>query len=68
MFSVYINVEWCNKLKVIKYLFKYINKGLDRIIIIIKDNNFKLGNGYVEILEEDEIKIYLGYNRYFFVC
>ncbi|XP_058776863.1 uncharacterized protein LOC131651212 [Vicia villosa] len=55
-FQAHINIEWCNQGTSVKYLFKYINKGYDRITATVVDttNDGSSLNGNL-----DEIKQYL---------
>ncbi|XP_058733727.1 uncharacterized protein LOC131605382 [Vicia villosa] len=55
-FQARINIEWCNQGTSVKYLFKYINKGYDRITATVVDttNDGSSLNGNL-----DEIKQYL---------
>ncbi|XP_042012019.1 uncharacterized protein LOC121760408 [Salvia splendens] len=58
----HINVEWCNQSRSIKYLFKYINKGYDRVTTSF----FQSGAGGTERCI-DEVSLY--YNcRYISSC
>lgn len=55
-YRAHINMEWCNQSDSIKYLFKYINKGYDRITAAIESGTAEGNN---QEREHDEIKQYL---------
>ncbi len=56
-YNAHINVEVCNNIRVIKYLFKYVYKGHDCATVEIsrQSDNATKGN----VVEVDEIKKYL---------
>nr|GEZ89640.1 helicase [Tanacetum cinerariifolium] len=67
-YQEHINVEWCNRLKEIKYLFKYLNKGPDRATIVIQENIRSGDDGTInKVTEVDEIKNFSNY-RYLAPC
>ena len=65
-YQAHINVEWCNQSGAVKYLFKYINKGPDRITAGIYVNDESNVDGVIQ-RPIDEIKAYLNC-RYVFAC
>ncbi|XP_035838072.1 uncharacterized protein LOC110900754 [Helianthus annuus] len=65
-YQCHVNVEWCNQSGSIKYLFKYINKGHDRVTAsVFQANSTK--NNTEQIVVIDEIKAYLDC-RYISAC
>ncbi|XP_019199145.1 PREDICTED: uncharacterized protein LOC109192894 [Ipomoea nil] len=62
-YKAHINVEWCNQSRSIKYLFKYVNKGNDRVTAeFYKTTMDEAGNEMV-----DEIDMYYDC-RYISAC
>ncbi|KAG4906817.1 hypothetical protein JHK82_055469 [Glycine max] len=56
-YQAHINIEWCNQSTSIKYLFKYINKGYDRVTaVMVHDDNEIVPHAKTP---NDEIKEYL---------
>ncbi|KAL7616464.1 hypothetical protein Lser_V15G00051 [Lactuca serriola] len=65
-YQAHMNLEWCNQVGSIKYLFKYINKGPDRITASIVDPT-KKKKQQIENNDHDEIGEF--YNcRYISAC
>jgi len=62
-YQAHINVEWCTRSKAIKYLFKYINKGLNRATIFVQENVTRNEISGLKII----INVYLDC-RYIFAC
>jgi hypothetical protein len=67
-YNAHINVEWCNKTHMIKYLFKYVTKGSDRARIYFEltanTNNASPGP---QITPPNEIREYID-ARYLSTC
>jgi len=56
-YDAHINVEVCNTIRAVKYLFKYVYKGHDRATVEISRQNDNATEG--NVVDTDEIKKYL---------
>jgi len=56
-YDAHINVEVCNNIRAIKYLFKYVYKGHDHATVKISHQSDNAIEG--NVVEADEIKKYL---------
>jgi hypothetical protein len=67
-YNAHINVEWCNKSNMIKYLFKYVTKGSDRAKIYF-DVTAKTSNASPgpDLAPRNEIQEYID-ARYLSAC
>lgn len=67
-YQSHMNMEWCNQIGSIKYLFKYINKGPDRITVALCSSNNRHSEANTNVNEsEDEVKQYFDC-RYVSAC
>jgi len=55
-YDAHINVEVCNNIRAVKYLFKYVYKGHDRVTVEISHQSDNATEG--NVVETDEIKKY----------
>ncbi|XP_050205787.1 uncharacterized protein LOC126655597 [Mercurialis annua] len=58
-YEAHLNTEFCCYSSLVKYLFKYISKGSDRIRAVIETNNPIDQNTNTNNIERDEVKSYL---------
>jgi len=69
-YQAHINVEWCNTSNAIKYLFKYVTKGVDKATILIEKGTtttFDTEDTTRVVKERNEIQEYLDC-RYLSAC
>ncbi|OMO96975.1 DNA helicase PIF1, ATP-dependent [Corchorus olitorius] len=58
-YQAHINVQWCDKRMLVKYLFKHVHRGPEKARIVMVDNVVDREDGNQEVHNVDEIKTYL---------
>ena len=58
-YQSHLNVEVCNRSRAIKYLFKYINKGPDRVRVLLQEPRVSTNQHNTNEEQIDEVKRYL---------
>ncbi|XP_074282719.1 uncharacterized protein LOC141607259 [Silene latifolia] len=58
-YQAHLNVEWCNKHRSVKYLFKYMSKGLDMAHASVQEVRRNVNNGNMNAQPVDEIETFL---------
>ncbi|XP_013679941.1 uncharacterized protein LOC106384537 [Brassica napus] len=68
-YKAHVNVEWCNKSTAIKYLFKYITKGMDRATFVFQKDGDQIPSDQASTSQKpiNEIDNYLE-GRYLSAC
>ncbi|RID81149.1 hypothetical protein BRARA_A03747 [Brassica rapa] len=68
-YKAHVNVEWCNKSTAIKYLFKYITKGVDRAAFVFQKDGDQIPSDQASTSQKpiNEIDNYLE-GRYLSAC
>lgn len=64
-YQAHINVEWCNKTNLVKYLFKYITKGPDRANVVV--HPLGVPSDGQDVVGVDEVAEYISC-RYLSAC
>ncbi|XP_017227630.2 uncharacterized protein LOC108192562 isoform X3 [Daucus carota subsp. sativus] len=58
-YQAHINIEWCNQGRLIKYMFKYVNKGPDRATVVVETANAVVTNDTKQIVNVNEVEEYV---------
>ena len=58
-YQAHINIEWCNQGRLIKYMFKYVNKGPDRATVVVETADAVVTNATKQYVNINEVEEYV---------